>query len=313
MLRGQTPSQCHKCVSDELSQVKSERQYAIEESTDPVPQSTRSSLQEIRHLEVFIGNGCNLRCHTCNPTSSSSWGAEYKKLNWGYSVGCHSMQLADNIDQFVGLRDLKIIGGEPSVGPRFGELLGKIRNKHQIEIHISTNCTQLFSDEVFAHLRQFKRVWISLSIDGPPGINDIIRYPARFSDVEAAATEYIRLAENESNFRISMHVTVTLLNVLHLKDLVLWWESIAGKRKNVRLDLALLHTPQKMSLMTLPKRLQSKVGKELEGHHSLKGLLPVIASSQDNPESNHELLDYCKRIDESRGTSSHNLIRYLFE
>lgn len=313
MLNGVTPSQCHKCVKDEESHIKSERQYAIEESASPAPTSDRARVEEIHHLEVFIGNSCNLRCHTCNPTSSSSWRAEYKSLGWDYSDSGPSLRLADNIGQLVNLRDIKVIGGEPSVGSRFEELLGKVRNKHQVEIHVSTNCTKLFSEPVLSQLREFKRVWISLSIDGPPGVNDIIRYPAKSSDVEATAREYVRLAQVESNFRISMHVTVTLLNLLHLHDLILWWESIAGTARNVRVDLALLHTPENMSLLTLPERLQREMEVRLGGHPLLKGLLSVVAKSQDNFEANRELLEYCRTLDRSRGTSSEELIRYLFE
>ena len=312
MLSGETPHECRRCSTEESVGIKSERSYALDSDPKFNPLSQKASLSSVTYLELFTGNTCNLRCHSCNPTSSSSWASEYRNLGWSWPREEQTTVLCENIEAFTSLTELKIIGGEPTLSPLFHNTIQKVKSKENIEIYISTNCTQFLSTDLIEQLKKFKKVWISLSIDGPQGVNDLIRYPSKWEQVELVAKKYIDLAQHQSNFRINLHTTVYLLNLTKLSALLNWWEFLTKDMKGCKYHLSLLQSPDFMSLQNITPEGVENILPKIKEDPRLKSIADFIESQAPyHGTTLPQLFSYCQQLDAQRKVDTSSLIKYL--
>ena len=216
----------------------------------------------VSFLDIRFGNLCNLKCAMCSPTDSSAWYKEHNAIwgryfedsgenvtlkrnldgkitigkkdifNWSDNYTLWS-QLEKHIDQF---RRIHIVGGEPLLIKAYYKFLKKciesgIANKLIIEFnsnitHIPTQALKLW--------KQFKRIHIGISLDGFGQVNDFIRYPSRWGQLEKNIQQ---LNQIEGNLICYITTSVSVLNILHLPTFI---EYIM--KKNYK-GIGLLHTP----------------------------------------------------------------------
>lgn len=304
MREGKQISSCYKCHEDEKIHVKSERECALEEIGPNLPSTDTVELSKIQNAEAFVGNQCNLRCHSCNPASSSGWASEYQRLGWQWHTIQQNTLIADSISEFTGLRILKVIGGEPAFSKKFEELILNTPHPEKVELHISSNATRVFTDNVLAKLQKFQKVRLSLSIDGYADLNEMIRYPSKWNDIEATAKLYLELSKTQKNLQLILHTTVSILNVFELLPLINWWNALRNNSPRSKAHLSILRSPSFLSIQNLTKNEQQRALQLLNENSDplLDGIKRELNGPPAQNPARSELVDYCEKIDQSRGT-----------
>lgn len=105
---------------------------------DDRPQSVDQFGRRIEYLRISVTDRCNFRCMYCMPLEGLQWLPKADILSYEEIVDVVS-QLAP-----IGLRRLRITGGEPTIRPNLDELIAMLRAIPQVEdIALSTNGVRL--------------------------------------------------------------------------------------------------------------------------------------------------------------------------
>jgi MoaA/NifB/PqqE/SkfB family radical SAM enzyme len=161
---GSRPAGCSYCYDLEKSLESSPRKIAIEKYGTEV--------QLVSHLDLNLGNLCNLSCAICGPFNSSSWVpiAEkgWSKVDSVLKYKPKSRQVVDDPQLFLQLKTIQLQGGEIFLEPgyqKFFENLGKYRSYDDLDVMIFTNGTVRPSLEFIDILNKCGNVRIFFSID----------------------------------------------------------------------------------------------------------------------------------------------------
>jgi sulfatase maturation enzyme AslB (radical SAM superfamily) len=136
MLAGKVPTACEGCHQVEQAGGRSKRQLETNRNLDHAALTADDGAikSDLRHIELRLGNFCNLKCRSCNADSSTSWIQDYYKLkdtvklasgyHWIKSNPEFSFDWVDDesfYDQLTelapNLEQIHISGGEPFLVP----------------------------------------------------------------------------------------------------------------------------------------------------------------------------------------------------
>ena len=137
--------------------------------------------RSIEYLRISVTDRCNFRCLYCMPAEGLPWLPKAEILSYEEIAGVVS-QLAP-----LGLRRLRITGGEPTIRPNLEELIRLLRAVPEIEdIALSTNGARLL--ELAHGLRAAGLDRINMSADSlrPDRIAKIARRNLGFDPVTSA-------------------------------------------------------------------------------------------------------------------------------
>lgn len=312
MINGNVPSACEGCHQVEKQGGNSKRQKETTRNLDHVKLTAAdgSIKPDLRHIELRLGNHCNLKCRSCNADSSTSWIQDYYKLkdtvklasgyHWIKSNPDFSFDWVDDesfYDKLTevapNLEQIHISGGEPFLVPTHFKLLEKLvkEGRTNIEIHYHTNLNYKWEKVTPALdlLKKFKKVHISFSIDDIMERNSYIR---SLSDWDLTITNLKLFLENyDFVYRITQ--TVSVYNFLYVEEL-----SNYLKENNIAVRISLNHvqSPDYLAATVLPKKIrQDKI-------NSLHGLINTMMwedlyGHYFNPEENGQW-DYFKYFTE---------------
>ncbi len=191
MLNGEIDGGCSYCIKREANGINRREHHSRLFKEDY--QSFTANTFDIGHLELRLGNFCNLKCTMCGPYASSQWSAEAKKYKDKFSkfkIGYLKSDyewindaenktfikeiLANCVSAYFG-------GGEPFINPFIDDFLKEI--PPEAELSFSTNGTKL-SDSTLALLQNRPNLKINISIDGIGEHNDYIRSGSSWMDIE---------------------------------------------------------------------------------------------------------------------------------
>jgi SynChlorMet cassette radical SAM/SPASM protein ScmF len=111
-------------------------------------------------LYMYISGSCNLACRHCWIEPEFQAGG-----NGGQHIPVEYVRKAVREAKPLGLRSVKLTGGEPMLHPRFREIV-TLLNEEGLSINIETNGT-LLDPDMAAFLKQAKHVFfMSVSVDG---------------------------------------------------------------------------------------------------------------------------------------------------
>lgn len=136
----------------------------------------------IEYIRVSVTDRCNFRCRYCMPAAGLDWLPRSSILSYE-EIARVIAQLAP-----LGLRRIRITGGEPTIRPDLSTLVGMLRAIPEIEdISLSTNGVRLA--ELAAPLRRAGLDRVNISADSlrPDRIASISRRNLAFDPVVAAA------------------------------------------------------------------------------------------------------------------------------
>jgi organic radical activating enzyme len=232
MAQGEQDERCSYCWRDESMNIDSMRQMSNREwgHIDP----TQANIQ---HIEIRLGNYCNLKCIMCWPGSSSSIQSEYllheqKYKDFGLTYDYFKNEKWWESEDFLNLFEtvsktsklLHFTGGEPFLVPALPKILKKIENRDNINILFVTNMTKL-RPSVLDLLVGFRSVTLMMSLEGVGPMNDYVRFPSVWSDIE----NNISIAQNffeKNKTALSLRVNHTFqhTSVYSLPELWQWVE-----------------------------------------------------------------------------------------
>ncbi|MGH7677549.1 MAG: GTP 3',8-cyclase MoaA [Gemmatimonadaceae bacterium] len=135
----------------------------------------------IEYLRISVTDRCNFRCLYCMPQEGLQWLPKSEILSYE--------EIFDVVSQLapLGLRRLRITGGEPTIRPNLDELIRLLRSVPQVEdIALSTNGARL--PQIAGLFREAGLDRVNISVDSlrPERIRAIARRDLGFDPVECA-------------------------------------------------------------------------------------------------------------------------------
>ena len=137
--------------------------------------------RSIEYLRISVTDRCNFRCLYCMPEEGLPWLPKSDILSYE--------EIADVVTQLapMGLRRLRITGGEPTIRPNLDELIRMLRANANVEdIALSTNGVRLPSIAELYRDAGLDRVNISADSLRPDRIAAIARRRLGFDPIAAA-------------------------------------------------------------------------------------------------------------------------------
>lgn len=279
MLEGSLPNFCNRCVVTEKTGSQSRRQSENKHFADLVDSALLMTESDgkipvhIKSVDMRLGNICNLACRMCSPRSSQKWISEWKQLEYSFFEMPEELEKSylsydwykkpEVIDSVVKslphLRHLHFAGGEPLIMPEMVKILKasvELGYSKNIEVSYNTNITRLPKDvvDLWPH---FKGIRLMCSIDGYGSLNEYIRHPSKWIDIDR------NLSFLEENFErlklISVHImcTVQAYNIMSLPDLFNYLKNF--KKVDCLPHLIDLHYPIFYRSQILPKDFKKAV------------------------------------------------------
>jgi len=143
------------------------------------------------------------------------------------------------------LQMINFIGGEPLLIKEVRDVMKRLIDlgaASKIMLVLTTNGT-CGDDEWFSLAKEFKGVYMAVSVDGYEAINDYIRFPSKWAQI---ADKLSRLA-SQANCVLDLNATVQAYNVLNIVDLLDYCD-----RNSYSYRLTLLQTPRHLSPFIFP-------------------------------------------------------------
>ena len=299
MLEGKNIRGCEVCYMDEAVGKRSLRQNRnehwqrfvgkeeIEKRVDESLKNDGAVLSPALYLDLRLGNKCNLKCRMCFPINSHGLnneiaeiiesGEEFPEmyrdmllngkaaLDWGDSENFH--ESLRKVLPFV--RELYFTGGEPTLIAATKTILKmacELGVASQIQLNFHTNTT-VWNQELVNLLPNFHEAIINCSIDGVEGVDEFVRYPTRFSAVEANFKKYLEVSLVHPNVKLSIGTTVSWMNIFELPRLARWYaeyaRGAAGRLNGIYFGLVYFPGFLKIEMVPRPLRpIAIKAAKE---------------------------------------------------
>lgn len=313
MLAGMYVKECGRCYEHEQKGLQSSRQWANENFKAPVLHSNPT------HLELRLGNKCNLKCNSCWSVSSNQIYKERKKIlqqqsvpkwlndQWQHEINScesHDWEWYETQDfrNFVDdvaptLERLYLTGGEPTLIDANQYVLDKLVEVGNRKCHVAwtTNMTT-WPENFYNKLDFFDTSEIQMSIDGYGIHNTYIRYPTDWNKVEQ---NFFKAQELPLKVQLKIYFVYQAWNVFDVGPLIQWLEETQKRRVDF-VPLFLEH-PDQIHSCVWPIEIKQKVIKELKYIKTLRHRDPVDRiinyTSNTNKFSNENLTRMKQFID----------------
>jgi MoaA/NifB/PqqE/SkfB family radical SAM enzyme len=186
---------------------------------------------EPRFLELSISNLCNLRCRMCSPGVSSNLASIWKHIEPIVGLTAPSSPhmrpyanvgtLLDDISACLPfLEEIYIYGGEPLIEENVHPILDLLLSAgDRVRVAVSSKLTRVTgrSGELLAKLNSFNSCSLSISIDGPPAINEYVRTGL---DTKRLEQNVVSVRELCPNVGLSTAIAVSAMNVLYWPETI---------------------------------------------------------------------------------------------
>lgn len=166
-------------------------------STEQVP----SQISKVKSVSINVTQVCNLQCVYCAAGKDGTYGRPEKRISVEKTIPQLALMM-DRLDEGENF-NVTFIGGEPLLYPEGIRLICEYVSQKAAEkkllwkFSVTTNGTQ-FSDENIELLNSFG-FYITISLDGPPEINDQIRFSKGQKGVTHQVAEGVaRLMKNRT-------------------------------------------------------------------------------------------------------------------
>jgi sulfatase maturation enzyme AslB (radical SAM superfamily) len=335
------PKSCERCVDREKHGLPSMRTGMndnwFEEIKDDVEKTTSDGTIEKLNLKIWdfrFSNNCNLSCRTCGPLFSSKWSSDHFKLGIDHQqtglIDLHDASLFwESVEKNIKtVKEISFAGGEPMVMSEHWKMLELFEkySYYDVTLNYSINATKLsYRDKnVLDFWGKFKKVHLSLSIDGVEDTFNYIRNNGKWEEVKKNL-----LTLHENNIDYWVHPTISILNIFRITELhkTLFDMGIIPieRKKNEksydpidyfskRFHLNPLYVPDYYSIRTLPHELKvlatGKI-KEYGNEMNLKYKIPMngweslidFLWEEDNSDKFGEFVSMTNRLDKIRKQS----------
>ena len=237
MKQGVWPKQCVNCQIKESKNLISHRQNSLNKYNN------RQTV-ELKHLLLRVGNVCNIRCVMCGPWASNQWYNDYVELNnsteFKNNQNTYTLNKKHNGDFYIKnsqlnsnnwenillliaahsneLEKISFHGGEPLVSKIHHKIIDelvKLDKTQDISLEYFSNFFQI-PEHFFNTVDNFKKITFYISLDGVAEINDAVRWPSKYAEIE----NNICRMQTKSNVELKIHHTINILNCEHVVDFI---------------------------------------------------------------------------------------------
>jgi len=359
MLNNEVPPSCTKCFQEEKSGHRSKRVWETEYwssrvNIDEIIADTSedgSVPPKLYYVDLRLGTKCNLKCIMCSPHDSSMWVNDWKKLypeikseelkrimvwdNKGKVDGASYNWHKDNpsfwqqlYDQIPHMKQLYFAGGESTIIKEHYDLLQECVDRgyaKNIVLRYNSNGVEM-PDKLFELWKHFKKVRFHFSIDSINNMNDYIRFPSKWPDIEK---QLDRLDKTEANIEITIACAVQMLNMMYIPDFIMWKIKKGYKKINPwplgagLINYHFVYHPAHLNVRVFPKYLKEKIEQKynnlyqwlkgnyrddqefIENSYGIKRLQGMVKfmNSEDWSNKLPEFKEYIVKMDKIRGTS----------
>lgn len=295
MVSGNKLVGCNVCYLQESSGRTSNRQYANSEWSNKLGDKHMFELVDkavltggeldysLAYLDLRLGNLCNLKCRMCSPFNSSQIAKEHIELEkkdpeykavWAKSFGFFDKRINEVqswferdflwdqiIDLIPSLKKVYMTGGEPTLIQNNFKFMEECirKGRRDIILFFNTNCTNV-NKKFTSLIGQFGRVNINASIDGVGSVNDYIRSPSHWEQINGNVETLAQMP----NVHLGITPTVQVYNVFNLVDTLKWVDQLNSKyKKSIFVDFLINVHPVHLSVTILPDSIRNKVANDL--------------------------------------------------
>lgn len=308
MIAGKKNSYCNGCYVQEEASGTSPRTEALAaiNITD-----ADLNIEFPRRIEFHVSNLCNLKCLMCVPQDSSMLLAEDRLIGKStprqsdcqYTSERLGEIFASVVEQDIEVLDLR--GGETLIVPEIQQLLIDADPDWCSEIHlrIQTNGT-VFPEKWQEIFSKFNSVDIMISIDGVGPVNEYIRFPSKWNDIDSNIDTFKTIDNLNA---ITLNCTVTNLNFCRIIEVVEY-----ANKKQLNCHFAKLFTPRIYTWNNLPPEIYAGAVNKIE---LVKDLHPGLKQFLDQKYFfNRGLWDeFCKEIKLRDNIRKRNILKVLPE
>jgi sulfatase maturation enzyme AslB (radical SAM superfamily) len=312
-INGEQPETCHRCWDEEAAGKESLRQRQYQYFPTDYENIVRSGkwVNGPRTAVFKSSNVCNLACRSC-----AGWDTNwYKKEGLYYADRYQTLDTVDgttklhnrfipllqpkhmdfmNYEDIVdNLQKIDFYGGEPFLNITQLDLLEHLASKglsKNITLFYSTNATNYPTDRLKRALDKFKRIEISMSIDGIGDKFEYMRWPGKWSEAEAVVKANMSLALDAEMYFMASH-TVSTLNAYYADETTAWLKSEIGD-----IYINMVDSPSYLSIHAMPERAKNAV----KNNTSNQEILGYIDIKEHNPLLWKQFIIWTKRQDEYR-------------
>ena len=253
MMQNEWHPGCYKCKADEdvgKSSMRTEADEFFDDFTDE---------DRLEYLEITVGRLCNLACISCGPEYSHTWDKQAVELGMNTQEQITSFKNNQeydldnlNLDELKYLRNLKVTGGEPFLHKQFLRFIVRLADAGlapNIHIEIFTNCTWWPAKVEYDSLLEFRKITINPSLDGYGTVNDFLRWPAKWDDIESTLDKWIDMRNQyDHKVEINTATTVNVVNAPHMFEFMQW----ARLEKKINVMLQTVYEPHYLSIIHWP-------------------------------------------------------------
>jgi glutamate-1-semialdehyde 2,1-aminomutase len=214
----------------------------------------------------------------------------------------------DALKSIDSLERLYITGGEPLINDRVADILRYLVETgaaSRIHLELSTNCTSV-NPRYIENIKKFRHVEMLLSLDAVGETYEYIRYPARWSTIEAN----VRKLKYEHGLLCKVPPVIQVYNVLNLVEVFRFCDSM-----DMDITMNVLHMPDRLAIHHLPPRVRKAAAAKLFAYHDAdcrektKSQVLSLARYLDTMETPfnrdviRELMLFSNDLDATRGQS----------
>ena len=275
MLKGERPDFCRRCYVEEDHGAVSIRQIYLRHFSTVLDSAVSEAMSSkgdgeidprITYVDFSLSNNCNLKCRMCSPHSSYPLLGEFKQLGLHYSPDqAEKANRGWNFDENLGriaaevvpyLTEMLTTGGEPFLSQQHYKILEMCvasGRSQEIVLRYHSNLT-ILPERLLKIWRFFRKVEIHVSLEGVDEVNEYVRYPAKWSQIQANL-RVLHSLRKEITMHIEIHTCLQAISWLRLGELLHWVAKTSIELDGLfpRIPYPIwIDQPHEMTLLALP-------------------------------------------------------------
>lgn len=345
MIQGRRINDCRHCWNEEDTGGYSQRQGVTKQWLEEYPELVATIEKAVKnnytveHAPMYydfrFGNLCNLKCRSCGSLNSTQINKEYKELkiqypnsvffrdsgekfetlNAWYETDQFRNNVYNNIDK---IRKIYVTGGEPTLINENYNIMNSLVEQDlakNVTIMFNTNMTNL-RDDFYELIVKFKKVEMCISIEGYGTIQEYLRYPSNWKQLDKNIRKLASLPEQVQIFAVPVIQSVNLEFIDEFFDYIDQINNDYGFYR-IRMLPILLDSPKMSDLSILPKeykmtcldKLKISVNKSkwyMLDYHFVGRYNNIIAKCKEdnyNPELLKTFKEFTDILDKNRNQS----------
>ena len=306
------PAACHRCWAEEDAGKVSLRQRQYEYFPNDYQEFIKTGqwIHGPRTAVFKTSNVCNLACRSCGGWDTNTYTQEGKHYAQIYNTQSTFDGVTKLHNRFIpllppkhmdfmqykdiahNLEKIDFFGGEPFLNITQLDLLEYLVQQglsKNVTLFYSTNCTNHPTDRLKRAWDKFKKVEISMSIDGTDEKFEYLRWPGKW-DKTLEVMEHIQSLKNSLNCEIytMAGLTYSVLNMFDADHIHQWLQKQFG---NVYINM--VNSPDYLSLHIVPDHVKSAVRDRVQ-HPEVLGYIGI---NPHNPRAWKQFIIWTKRQD----------------